>query len=248
MSQQYGGPTGPQGQPPQYGQQPPQYGQPQQPPQPQPGVYQQPQPQPGAYQPQPGVYQQPQPQPGVYQQPQPGYGQPGGPNPLNQAAQVLQAAAPQVEADAYERTLSLLVYVWLAFFGLTQFITVAGISIPGLGSSAILTGGGFSFHIDLAGLLGLVFPFVVLNGVRGGQLAKFHAKQALFLAGAYLVVAFVLGLFLLIQVEFIQDILVNGILIGLAKLIFIAAALLAGVRAFANRELWRIPVIGTFVK
>ncbi len=222
MSQQYGGPPGgpgPQGQPP-YGQ-PPQYGQPQ------PGAYQQPPPQYG--QPQPGVYQQPPPQ---YGQPQPG---PGGPPQPNQVMQNLQATAPQVPADAYERTLSLLVYVWLLFFGLGSLIVLRNLGTVG-----------FSINLDV--LRGLVLPIIVMFAVKEGQLARFHAKQALYLAIAFIILEFVVGLLRLIPNAGVQENLVDGGLIGLLRIIFSALALFAGVRAFANRELYRIPVIGSFVR
>ena len=250
MSQQYGGPLNnndpqygqnPPQQPPQYGQnpsqQPPQYGQPQ------PGIYQQP---PQYGQPQSGAYQQPpqygQPQPGVYQQPpQP---QPG-PSAADRAAQALQASAPQVQADGYERTLSLLSYMWVAYFISVSFAgTLIRLRLINVG----LSSNTFDFGINLGALVLLLFPLVVMLGVREGQLARFHAKQALFLGIAYFVLEVVVGLLLLIPSEGFQDVLVSGILQGLVRVLIVVFGLFAGVRAFANREMYRIPVIGGFVK
>lgn len=221
MSQQYppgGGP--PPGQQPDYGQ-PTQYGgQPQQP-------YGQQQP----------PYGQQQPQ---YPQQPPPYGQQPGYPPYQQQQAYAPAPVPAqvVEADAFERTLSLLVYIWVIMFG-------------------VLTEGSvlefrndvrFSVFIRLSLLAGLLLPLVVAAVARSGQLARFHARQALFLGVLYIVARFVVGLLFLIPDVTVQQILVAGILIGALQLAFIWLALTGGVRAFFNREIYRLPVVGGMVK
>ena len=224
MSQQYppgGGP--PPGQPPDYGQ-PTQYGgQPQQP-------YGQPQ--------QP--YGQ---QPGYPPQQQPPYGQQPGYPPYGQQPQAYtptpapQMPAQVVEADAYERSMSLLVYVWLVMF------TV-------LGDGSVLDFRNdvrFMVFIRLAPLAGLILPLVVSSIVKT-PLASFHAKQALFLGVLYVIARFVVGLLFLIPDTTVQQLLVAGILVGGLQLAFIWLALTGAVRAFFNREIYRLPVVGGMVK
>ncbi len=219
MSQQYppgGGP--PPGQQPDYGQ-PTQYGnQPQQP-------YGQP------------PYGQQQPQ---YPQ-QPPYGQQPGYPPYQQQqayAPAAQAPAQAVEADAYERSMSLLVYVWFVMFGVLTDSSVL----------ELRNVGGFSIFIRLAALAGLMLPLVVSAVAKSGQLARFHAKQALYLGVLYIIARFVVGLFFLIPDVTVQQILVAGILVGALQLAFIWLALTGGVRAFFNREIYRLPVVGGMVK
>lgn len=219
MSQQYppgGGP--PPGQQPDYGQ-PTQYGnQPQQP-------YGQQQP--------PYGQQQPQyPQQPPYGQQQPGY------PPYQQQQAYTPAPAQVVEADAYERTLSLLVYVWVVMFGVLTDGSVL----------ELRNDVRFSIFIRLSVLAGLMLPLVVSTVARSGQLARFHAKQALYLGVLYIIARFVVGLLFLIPDVTVQQILVAGILIGALQLAFIWLALNGGVRAFFNRELYRLPVVGGMVK
>lgn len=227
MSQQYppgGGP--PQGQQPDYGQ-PTQYGgQPQQP-------YGQPQQQPYGQQ-QPGY--PPQQQPPPYGQ-QPGYPPYGQQQPAFTPTPTPVIPAQVVEADAFERTLSLLVYVWVVMF------TV-------LSDSSVLDFRNdvrFTVFIRLAPLAGLILPLVVSSIVKT-PLAGFHAKQALFLGVLYVVARFVVGLLFLIPDSTVQQILVAGILVGGLQLAFIWLALTGAVRAFFNRELFRLPVVGGMVK
>jgi hypothetical protein len=213
MSQQYppgGGP--PPGQPP-YGQPPQQYGQ-QQPQQP---------------------YGQP-PQP--YGQQQPPYGQP----PQQYGQQPYQGytptPAPVVEADGYERTLSLLVYLWVIWTGIATGANLLEFRNIGV----------FDFAVNLSALAVLLLPLVVSSVARNSQLVSFHAKQALLLAIFYLVARFLVGLLFLIPDANVQKILVNDILIGVVHLLFVWLALMAGVRAFFNRELYRAPLVGGMVK
>ncbi|HEY0407722.1 MAG TPA: hypothetical protein VGC89_18450 [Pyrinomonadaceae bacterium] len=223
MSQQYppgGGP--PPGQQPDYGQ-PTQYGgnQPQQP------YNQQPYGQPPQY---------PQQQPPYGQQQQPGYPPYQQQQPYAQAP--AQAPAPVVEADAYERTLSLLSYIWVV-----MFTVLTDASVLELRNEVR-----FFVYIRLAALAGLLLPLVVSSVVKSGQLARFHAKQALYLGALYIVARFVVGLLFLIPDSTVQQILVAGILIGALQLAFIWLALNGAVRAFFNRELYRLPVVGGMVK
>ena len=215
MSQQYppgGGP--PPGQPP-YGQPPQQYGQ-QQPQQP---------------------YGQP-PQP--YGQQQPPYGQP----PQQYGQQPYQGYAPAptpapvVEADGYERTLSLLVYFWVIWTGIATGANLLEFRNLGV----------FDFAVNLSALAVLLLPLVVSSVARNSPLVSFHAKQALLLGIFYLVARFVVGLLFLIPDANVQKILVNDILIGVVHLLFVWLALMAGVRAFFNRELYRAPLVGGMVK
>lgn len=245
MSQQYGQPGGPQGQPPQYGQSQPGGAQGQPPPQyNQPGgqPYNQPQPPYGA--PPPNYQPSNAPQP-PYGGP-PSYQPPGTPQPGYPPAAAVKPPARQVPADGYERTLSLLVYVWVG-------LCAAG--VLGLGDTLIVlrsASGGITysvgFGVSLAFLISLALPLVVMYAVRQGELIRFHAKQALYLGVAYIVVRLIVELLYLIPATGVQDILFTGIVVGLVHLILVLAALFAGVKAFYNRELYALPVIGGFIK
>ncbi|HEX8709148.1 MAG TPA: hypothetical protein VF723_12955 [Pyrinomonadaceae bacterium] len=209
MAQNYGGPPG--GGPPPGQQppygQPPQYGQ-QQPQQP----YGQP---PQQYGQQPYGYQQPYPQ-------QQGYG---------------AVPAPVVEADAYERTVSLLCYAWVAL----------GIAFGGANLLEFRNLGVFAYSINIGALAILLMPLAAKAVAGESQLIGFHAKQALMIGVFYLIARFVVGLLFLIPQAEIQTIL-GGLLIGAIQVLFTYLALLAGVRAFYRRELFRAPVVGGMVK
>ena len=88
-------------------------------------------------------------------------------------------------------------------------------------------------------LIIVVLPLIVTLAAKSGELIKFHAKQALYLGAAFIVVRLIIELLYLIPSEGVQDILVRGILQQGVEVIFAAAALYAGVRAFLNRELKR---------
>ena len=266
MSQQYGQPGGPQGQPPQYGQgqqsqpQPggsqsqPQSGGPQgeptqyvRPGSPQGQPYPQPQPPYGAP---PPNYQQPnQPQP-PYGAPLPNYQQqPGQPQPqpsYQQNVAAIKQPARQVQADAYERSLSLLVYLWVG-------MCAAG--VLGLGNTPLVLRSGssgitysVSFGLNLGFLVTFALPLAVMYAVHQGELLRFHAKQALYLGLAYVVIRLVIELLYLIPATGVQDILLSGIVVGLLLVVMVLAAAFAGVRAFYNREIYRLPLVGSFVK
>jgi uncharacterized membrane protein len=226
MSQQYPPGGGP---PP--GQQPP-YGQPQQPQQQQP--YGQPPQQPYGQPPQGYGQQQP---PYGYQQQQPYQGYAPAPVP-----------APVVEADAYERTLSLLGYIWVALgiaFGVGNVLYFT----PSINDVMIRGGvGGVSFGINLGALVLLVLPFALMTAMKGSQFVRFHGKQALLIGVFYLAAIIVVGLLDLINDPTVRGIIVNGILVGGVKVLFAGLALLAGIRAFYYRELYRAPVVGGMVK
>ncbi|HYJ45908.1 MAG TPA: hypothetical protein VEV81_04780, partial [Pyrinomonadaceae bacterium] len=146
MSQQYppgGGP--PPGQPP-YGQ-PPQYGQQQQPQQQQP--YGQP----------PQQYGQP---PQQYGQQPPQYGYP------QQGYSPAPAPAPVVEADSFERSLSLICYLWVAL----------GVSLSGASVLEFRNFGGFNFIINLGALAIILLPLAAQSAAGDSQFVRFHAKQA----------------------------------------------------------------------
>jgi uncharacterized membrane protein len=217
MSQPY--PPG--GGPPPGGGQPP-YGQPQQP-------------QYGQQQPQQPYGQQPQP----YGQQPPPYGQPPQQYGQQQPYQgYAPAPAPVVEADGYERTLSLLVYFWVIWTGIATGANLLEFRNLGV----------FDFAVNLSALAVLLLPLVVSSVARHSQLVSFHAKQALLLGIFYLIARFVVGLLFLIPDANVQKILVNDILIGVVHLLFVWLALMAGVRAFFNRELYRAPLVGGMVK
>ncbi len=210
--------------------------------------------QPGGYQPQP-PYQQPGGQP-PYQQPGGYPPQPGGQPPYQQqppqyqqppaAAQAvakMAAPAPTVDnADTIERVTSLLAYAWLLFFGFQSLFSLTldfgGRTFEGLGTTT-------SFSLNLAGLLGLVGPLAIMLAVKKGDLVKFHARQAFFLVLAYIVFRALFSLLYLINVAFVQDIILSGILVPGLQIIVAFAAIYAGIRAFYNKELFGIPVISS---
>jgi uncharacterized membrane protein len=250
MSQQYppgGGP--PPGQQPDYGQ-PTQYGnqQPQQP-------YGQPPQQP---------YGQPPPQYPPQQQPPYGQQQPGyQPYPQQQQAYAPTPAPAQVvDADAYERSLSLAAYAWVALFIAVSAASAFGAAGP-LGGVFFPAGNllslfyapsgygaasGIDFNINLTPLVILALPLAAISAARGSQFVRFHARQALFVGIFYLVARVVVGLFYLIPQAEVQRILVSGLLVGAVQFVFAYLAFLGGVRAFFNRELFKVPVIGGMVK
>jgi len=169
--------------------------------------------------------------------------QPGYPSPTVDA---LKQPAPQVQADAFERSLSLLVYLWVG-------LIAAG--VLGLGNTPLVlrsASGGItyavSFGLNLGFLVTFALPLAIMYGVRQGDLIRFHARQALFLGLGYTVIRLVIELFFLIPSTGVQDILFSGIIVGLLVTVLALAASFAGVRAFYNRELYRLPVIGGFVK
>ncbi|HEX8888671.1 MAG TPA: hypothetical protein VF779_05820 [Pyrinomonadaceae bacterium] len=223
MSQQYppgGGP--PPGQPP-YGQpQQPQYGQ------------QQPQQQPYG---QPPPQQYPQQPPYGQPQQQPPYGYP----PQQQYPQQAYAAPvppPVVEADEYERTITLVTYVWVG-------LGVALIESPVFQMTFLGYYAGAYFSLHLGGLAVLLLPIFAPKAQPNSQLVRFHSKQALIIAIAFLVVQFVLGFTYMIPGY--GGVFLGGILMGAAQLFFAYLAVTAGLRAFFNRELFRVPVIGGMV-
>jgi uncharacterized membrane protein len=77
---------------------------------------------------------------------------------------------------------------------------------------------------------------------------RFHAKQALYLGLAYILVRLVIELLYLIPSTGVQDILFSGVIVGLLHVALVFIALFAGVKAFYNRELYALPVIGGFIK
>jgi uncharacterized membrane protein len=109
-------------------------------------------------------------------------------------------------------------------------------------------GGGVPFGINLGALLVLVLPFVLMSQMKNSQLVRFHAKQAFLIGVFYLGVMIVVGLFDLINDPTVRGIVVSGLLVGGLKVFFAALALMAAVRAFFYRELYRVPVIGGMVK
>jgi uncharacterized membrane protein len=156
--------------------------------------------------------------------------------------------APVVEADAYERSLSLLGYLWVALgiaFGVGNVLYFT----PSLNDVMIRGGvGGVSFGINLGALVLLVLPFVLMSAMKSSQLASFHGKQALLIGVFYLIAIIIVGLLDLINDPTVRGIIVNGILVGGVKVLFAGLALLAGIRAFYYRELYRAPVVGGMVK
>ena len=254
MSQQYGQPGGGQNPPPQYGQnqgssqgQSPQYGptggqaggNPAQ----QPTQYVQ-----GPYGTPPPGYQPNQPQP-PYGQPQPPYGQPPGgftsaPTPVPPMA-VLKQPARQVAADGFERSLTLLIYLFstLAAAGVLTSDTPLSLRSGSGGITYVV-----SFGLSLSYLIAFALPLAVIYAARTGELVRYHAKQALWLLIAYTVIRLVIELLFLIPAPGVQDILFNGIIVGLLHVILVLAGAFAGVRAFLNREMYALPVIGGFVK
>jgi uncharacterized membrane protein len=204
---------------------------------------------PGPYAAPPGYQQPNQPQP-TYGQPQSPYGQPGGyqpaPAPGPNAMASLKQPARQVAADGFERSLTLLVYL---------ISTFAAAGVLGLGDTplALRSAGSslsyvVSFGLSLGYFIAFALPLAVIYGARTGELVRFHAKQTLWLLIAYTVIRLVVELFFLIPAPGVQDILFSGIIVGLLHLILVLAGAFAGVRAFLNREMYSLPVIGGFVK
>jgi len=146
---------------------------------------------------------------------------------------------PVVEADTYERTITLVTYIWVA----------AGVAL--LESSVFqllsLGGyyGGFYFTLHLGGLAILLLPILAPKSQPNSQLVRFHSKQALIIAVAFLIVQFLMGF--LYMVPGTGGVILGGILVGAAQLFFAYLAITAGLRAFFNRELFRVPVIGGMV-
>lgn len=158
----------------------------------------------------------------------------------------IKQPARQVQADGFERSLTLLVYL---------FSNIAATGILGLTDTPLAlrsASGGLSyivtFGLNLSFLVVFALPLAVIYGVRTGELVRFHAKQALWLLIAYTVIRLVLELLFLIPASGVQDILFNGILVGLLHVIVVLAGAFAGIRAFFNREMYALPVIGGFVK
>ncbi len=234
----------PQGQPPY---QPGPGGYPQQPPQGQPPY----QPGPGGYPQQPPMGQPPYQQPGGYpQQPPPPPGQQPPVQPqFNYQQAVSKITAPVAtvdDADPFERVLSLIPYLWIVFFGFSSLFNFRLGSVEFAGRAVSISSTNFSFDWDLRGLLGIVGPLAIMMAVRKGDLITFHARQALFLAIAFVVVRAAMQLLYLIPLDWWQNIFVSGLIVPAVQLVFAFAAIFAGVRAFYNKELFNIPVIGIF--
>ena len=189
---------------------------------------------------QPPQYGQQQP----HQQPPP-YGQP----PQQYAPAPIPA--PVVDADAFERSLSVVSYAWVALLIAAGAIS-GGIGLGSVTSGNVIalyyTGAGVDFAINISPLVILALPMGVLAAARNSQFVGFHAKQALFIGIFFLVARAVVGLFFLIPQGQIQAILVAGILIGAVQFFFAYIASVGGARAFLNRELYRVPVVGSMVK
>jgi hypothetical protein len=194
MSQQYPPGGGPPPGQPPYGQPQSPYGQQQQP-------YGQP-PQQYGQQPPPYGYQPP------YQQP--GYAAP--------------MPAPVVEADSYERSLSLISYLWVAL----------GVALSGASVLEFRNLGGFTFMINLGALVILLLPVAAQSAAGESQLVRFHAKQAFMIGVFYLIARFVVGLIFLVNDPNVQGI-VGGLLVGAVQVLFAYLAVVAGVRAFFIR-------------
>ena len=105
-----------------------------------------------------------------------------------------------------------------------------------------------SFGLNLGFLVTFALPLAVMYAVHQGELLRFHAKQALYLGLAYVVIRLVIELLYLIPATGVQDILLSGIVVGLLLVVMVLAAAFAGVRAFYNREIYRLPLVGSFVK
>jgi uncharacterized membrane protein len=158
--------------------------------------------------------------------------------------------APVVEADAYERTLSLFAYVWVALSVAFSSATVLYFSptINDIMARGINAGGGLPFGVDIGALVVLVLPLALMSALKSSQLVRFHAKQAMFIGVFFLVAMIVIGLLDLIPEPTVRGVVVHGILVGGLKILFAWLALTAGVRAFFYRELYRAPMVGGMVK
>ncbi len=144
--------------------------------------------------------------------------------------------------------MSLLGYVWVALgiaFGVGNVLYFT----PSINDIMIRGGvGGVSFGLSLAPLVVLVLPFVLMSTMKQSQLVRFHGKQAFLIGAFYLAAIVVIGLLYLINDPTVRGIIVDGILVGGVKVLFAGLALLAGIRAFFYRELYRAPVVGGMVK
>jgi uncharacterized membrane protein len=145
--------------------------------------------------------------------------------------------APVVEADSFERSLSLICYLWVAL----------GIALGGSSVLEFRNFGRFSFIINLGALVLLLLPLAAQSAAAESQLVRFHAKQAFLIAAFYLIARFVTGLIFLVNDENVQTI-VGGLLVGAVQVLFTYLAVMAGVRAFFRRELYRAPVVGGMVR
>jgi uncharacterized membrane protein len=190
-------------------------------------------------------YGQPQPPYGQPQQQQP-YGQPPQqygqqPPPYGYPQQGYAPApmpAPVVDADSFERSLSLICYLWVAFsIGVGQGASVVEFRYLGA----------FSFVINLAALAIIMLPLAAQSVAGESQFVRFHAKQAFMLGVFYLIARFVAGLVFLIPQADVQTIL-GGLLVGAVVVLFIYLASVAGVHAFFRRELYRAPMVGGMVR
>lgn len=189
---------------------------------------------------QPPQYGQQQPQqPPPYGQPPQQYGQQQPPYGYQQPYQQAYAAAPApvVEADGFERSLCLICYLWVAL----------GIAFSGSSVLEFRNFGRFTFIINLAAITILLLPVAVQAACSETQLARFHAKQAFLIAVFYLVARFVVGLIFLVNDENVQ-VIVGSLLIGAVQVVFVYLAVVAGVRAFFKRELYRAPMVGGMVR
>ncbi len=205
---------------------------------------------------QPPPYGQQQPPP-YGQQPPPQYGQQPPPYGYQQAYPPAPIPPPVVDADAFERSLSLISYLWVALFimitaaaSITAGGMAAGFGLFSPGSVLTLFNGpaGVDFAISVTPLVILALPLGVKAAAQSSQFVSFHAKQALYIGIFYLVARIVVGLFYLIPQGEVQVILVSGILVGAVMFFFAYLASVGGARAFLNRELYRVPVVGGMVK
>ncbi len=144
--------------------------------------------------------------------------------------------------------MSLLGYLWAALFiafgvGNVLYFT------PSINDIITRQGvGGVSFGLSLAPLIVLVLPFILMSAMKSSQFVRFHGKQALLIGAFYLAAMFIVGLLYLINDATVRGIIVGGILEPGVKVVFVGLALLAGVRAFYYRELYRAPLVGGMVK
>ena len=147
---------------------------------------------------------------------------------------------PVVEANDYERTITLATYIWVALGIALLESPVFQIISFGYGGY-----GGTYFNMHIGGLAILLLPIFAPKAQPNSQLVRFHAKQALVIAVAFLIVQFLLGF--VYMIGYSAGAILGGLLIGAAQLFFAYLAITAGLRAFFNRELFRVPVIGGMV-
>lgn len=107
--------------------------------------------------------------------------------------------------------------------------------------------GRISFFINVAAVAILLLPLAAQSAAGDSQLVRFHAKQAFLLGAAYLVLRFLVGLVFIVDNADVQLIL-GGILVGAVQVLIVYLALMAGVRAFFRRELYRAPMVGGMVR